>query len=435
MKVLKLYLDGYRNVSEVEMELKKITAIVGLNNFGKTNFFAGLLFGQKFITSSPRRKIKMMHSSRSIPMNIETAEKNFKFGIEFVIFEGNQELKCQYNYEFEWPVNNKENVNEDLGAKIIHENLKIKDCESKKFTTVMRRKKGYFEYKTTETTRTNKKVEIEDSELAINKVKEYKDLYYIKCINEINNIKFSYNNFFNVEKSFNSVNITSESDSKLEINGSGNNICEVIYKLKDKYPEKYELLINAFKMLIPTIEFIEPYCMEFEGGQILKEMVSPNVKYKIPDKVYGIKVKEKMNNQITPIEFISSGSKRIFILITSLIISDINNIPLVMFEELENSIHPYLFQRLIIILDQLGSSCNILISSHSPYLIQYMDLKNIYLGIPSKNNVAMFKKIRPLIQKKIIKIAQEDDVSIGDYIFDLLVNSIDEPEEINTLIE
>ncbi len=82
-----------------------------------------------------------------------------------------------------------------------------------------------------------------------------------------------------------------------------------------------------------------------------------------------------------------------------------------------------MFQKLIIILTELIGNCKILISSHSPYLIQYFNLDRVYIGIPFQDGTANFRRVRKSMQKTITKYASEQETSIGDYIFDLLIDS------------
>jgi predicted ATPase len=109
-----------------------------------------------------------------------------------------------------------------------------------------------------------------------------------------------------------------------------------------------------------------------------------------------------------------------------LIAADINKVSLITFEELENSIHPGLFQKLLIIMDGLIENTKVLITSHSPYLIQYIDINKIKIGIPNDKSLAIFKEFKPSKFNKLRSLAEDEGVSTGDFIFDKLIEGTDE---------
>lgn len=154
----------------------------------------------------------------------------------------------------------------------------------------------------------------------------------------------------------------------------------------------------------------------------------------MPEKFYDIRVKESYNNQETSINSISDGSKKIFYVLAVSIGADINKIPLVMFEELENSIHPALFQKLLITLNALCENTKMVISSHSPYLIKYLNAEKLKIGIPNNDGIAMFKSIKASKISRISKMASEEGVSIGDYVFSLMLDaSLGDSESLNEI--
>lgn len=431
MEIRKIYVDGFRNVVNTNINLDRISSIVGINNFGKSNLLQSIEFGKDFIDANDKLKNRMMKYTQAIPINNSTYDKNYLFRIEFSVDEEKNKVIAEYEYEFEWMKNEEERKS---GAKICSEILKIKNENDKKYTVVMKREGNYFKYKTTEKTRLNKKHEILNNELAINKINKEKDIYYKNIVDTINDMKFEYDVFSSVTNAFNTIKInedTEDSENKFIIDRDGDNICEIIYRLKEEYEHKYNILMDAYKKIIPSIEYINPICI----NPLQENKKIKNIPFKMPDKIYTINVKEKSNNQETPIKFISTGSKRILILLTAIIISDINKINLIMFEELENSIHPYLFQRLLVVLNQLAHNCKVIITSHSPYLIQYMDMDKIYIGVPNNENLASFKRVKNQYRKKIMNLARKQGITLGDYIFELLLESVYDNEELISLLE
>ncbi|KJF47130.1 AAA family ATPase, partial [Bacillus altitudinis] len=358
--------------------------------------------------------------------------KNFYFSIQYSTELSNVKYIVEYNYSFEWLKDHSK------GAKILTEELKVKESGNNKFKSYLKRNNNKAEYLSSLKGRCNNELNVENNELAINKIANFDSLFYLELIKELNKIEFSFIKMLNTDEAFNSALITKDVTSEgVELDlDNGLNICEAIFNLKEKEPEKYELLVNSFKTLIPSIESVSAHEInlkeQFGENLINKE----EIPFEIPEKIYDIRIKEKQNNQLTTIQNISDGSKRIFLLLTSAILADIKNIPLIFFEELENSIHPYLFQRLLIILDEILQESKLVITSHSPYLLQYIDLKNIYIGVPSTNGVATFQRFKSSSINTVVSNAEEEELNIGDYIFSLLIDDFSGLDnEINDYLE
>ena len=71
-------------------------------------------------------------------------------------------------------------------------------------------------------------------------------------------------------------------------------------------------------------------------------------------------------------------------ILTKIIVSSVSNISLIAIEEPENSVHPGLFQAYIQIISQLLDDCKVIITSHSPYIISYLNPSWIHVGMNRK---------------------------------------------------
>lgn len=443
MLVEKIRIDGFRNIDNTEIKFNNsITALVGLNNYGKSNILNGISFALNFIRADSNLKQALMSDEISLPINKKTAYRDFYFEIEFSDTINDKKIYTNYEYSFEWI------KNKGKGSVIKKECLKIRDSNSKKYTTYIRRTMDACSYKSSETGRCDSKLRIANNELALNKLKHYDNLFYYNLVESIHNIKIELNNFYDPIYAFNNIPFFQiRGINQLDLNRDfGNNIGEVLYSIKENYKEKYELLINSFMSLIDNIEYIEPICTDLKNDPIFPKIFNENlitkesnnnndVPFIIPEKYYTVIVKETYNNQQTTFQNVSNGTKRMFLLLTSAIVADIKKIPLIAFEELENSIHPYLFQKLIILLSEIVTNCRVLFTSHSPYLIQYFDLDNIYIGVPSIDRTAVFKKVKKQLYNKVLKNSQNEGISTGDYLFNLLVDSYSDNSELCSYLE
>ncbi|MFT8323337.1 MAG: AAA family ATPase [Bacillus sp. (in: firmicutes)] len=425
MQIKRIAVDGYRNLSKTILDVNHVTGIIAVNNYGKSNFIDAVDFAQDFIKNPPKIKDNMMRSQPRIPINKKTANKNFFYLIEYLTEFDSTMFNVSYSFSFDWIKKGTKR------GRIISEELKIKNNEKAKFKTYFKRNKGIANYLSSVTGRCNTKLDINENELVLNKLSNYDSLFYLNIIKELDDLRFDFNSFIETDRAFRTknINIDESIPSLYDLDHiDGSNICEVVYQLMKHEPQRYELLINSYKSLITEIEDIKPIEINIKEEFDDKELQDIHVPFEIPEKIYDIRIKETQNNQVTSINMLSYGSRRIFILFTSAVLADIKKIPLVFYEELENSIHPRLFQQLLIILSEILSDTKIVITSHSPYLIQYLDLKNIYIGVPNNDKVAKFRKLKKGAISTISKNVSEDEISLGDYIFSMLSEVYYDPE-------
>ena len=198
--------------------------------------------------------------------------------------------------------------------------------------------------------------------------------------------------------------------------------------LKELAPDKYELLKDVVTGLLVTIEDFEPVQIDLRKDA---EEEKKNLPFRLPEIFYDVRVKERYNNQYTSINRISSGSKKIFFILTLVIAAEINKIPLLLLEELENSVHPRLLQNLLTAIVQLAGETKVLITSHSPYLIKYLEPTKMKFGIPSEEGVADFHGLKPSKVAKVLKNASAEEVSVGEYMFEMLLDMDCDSELVN----
>ena len=102
---------------------------------------------------------------------------------------------------------------------------------------------------------------------------------------------------------------------------------------------------------------------------------------------------------------------------------------LIAIEEPENSIHPSLFKDYIQIISQLLDDCKIIITSHSPYIISYLDPSWIHIGISTKPGIANFFTFKKSGQRLLQQDANNLKMSLGDYLFSMLSDEDNDWEE------
>ena len=435
MEIKSVRLCGFTNIESLEVDLGKLNALVALNNYGKSNVLSGLEFGIDFIKQPNTIKNRMMAYRPVIPINKNLDKAPFQFEVVLSLYFQKEEYIVVYGYSFEWIKNDKEK-----GQKVTGEYLRIKSAKAdSKFKTFLTRNFNETYYLSSPTGRCDKKLKVEKNALAVNKLLSFDDLFYWKMIKSINSLSIALvNTLQDPDKIFRSIEIKErepdivKNDYSVDLSDSSN-AGFFIYSLMKREPQRYELLKDSIRSLLPNIEDFEAIEIDLKNN-VKFQNEKAHIPLEFPERLYDIRVKEVNNNQQTSIDLLSSGSQKIFYILALTIAAELNKTPLITFEELENSIHPGLLQRLLIIIDGLTDNTKVLLTSHSPYLIQYLDISKIKIGMPNSKGLATFKEIKKAKFSKVVKIAEEEGVSVGDVIFDKLIEcSNNESEMLNEL--
>ena len=396
MNVVGVKISGYKNLSHVQINFNHITSLVSVNNYGKSNVLTGLVFGFRFIQNSEEEKDRMMSQNNLKPLNRYNTNECFSFEVEFSY----QEQIIKYGYSFDW--NKKE---------IIEEHLMIRES-SQKFTNYIKRNIEAY-YKPSLTGACNKNIKIEKNELVINKLKAFDDLFYLDIIKEINQVRMYIDRHFDVSRSYGRLYTYKNEKNNLKYNlANDNNIPMILFEIKKSYPNKYQLIINTFKKLFTNIQSMEILEVEAKMNKDNEDLLF--------GKFYTIAIIDKNIEQ--PIDFLlmSDGARKILLVLTNLVLAEINQYSLVAIEEPENSLNPKILQEYLIILNSFTEHTKIMITSHSPYLVNYLPPENIYLGLPNENGLAVFAKVKDSMVNKVMDDAEKLNMYTGDYLFDLM---------------
>lgn len=421
IKINSITLGGFKNIDRVDVELDNIISMLSINSYGKSNFLNAIIFGIDFIHQPTEIKSNMMDYDPYKPYNTKILFKDFSFEINLTYENNSDVVQVIYGYSFLWKRNEKED------SRVLNEYLKIKDNNSQKYTTFISRKDDKAFYKSSITGSCNKKINIENNDLVVNKIIAFDDLYYLDLVKLLNNMFVYVDKHFNTSSAYDIKPIIRKNISDYNLNDD-TNIPRILFKIKNDYPDKFELIINTLKDIFPFIQDIEIVDIDIDNNKLngkLKDNYIP------ANKVYFLVALDK--NLARKIDFsdMSDGVRRVLLIFTTLVLADINKYLLVGIEEPENSLNPKILQRYLMALSNFTKNTKIIITSHSPYLINYLKPENIYLGLPNSDGVAYFSKIKEKSVDKLLKDANNMDMLIGDYLFDLM--SGDE-EDLKTMI-
>lgn len=417
---------GFRNISEVVIDTENITSLLSINSYGKSNFLNAIIFGFDFIHLPLDVKNRMMDYDSYKPFNSKNLLNDFKFEVDLSYEKDNKKLQISYGFSFEWK------KSEDVDPKIVYEFLKIKDETSQKYSSFINRSFDKALYKSSVTGACNKNVNIENNELVINKIMAYDGLYYLDLIKDLNNISVYVDKHFNTNAEFNIQTRIRKDFSDYNL-GDGTNVPRILYKLKNEYPNKFELILNTIKDIFPFINDIKPVEYNINSDELNKNNSIGN--YIAANNVYFLVALDK--NLVRSIDFssMSDGVRRVLLIFTILVIAEINNYSLVGIEEPENSLNPKILQRYLMALKSFSKNTKIIMTSHSPHLINYMDPQNIYIGLPNNDGIANFSRIKEKSINTLLLDANNMDMLVGDYLFDLMSGSEDDLEVLSKYVE
>jgi hypothetical protein len=83
----------------------------------------------------------------------------------------------------------------------------------------------------------------------------------------------------------------------------------------------------------------------------------------------------------------------------------------------------------------LAGDTKILLTSHSPYLVNYLDVRKILFGLPARCGVATFKEVKASKVVKLERQASEEELSLGEYVFSLMQDMENDDEYINAYFD
>lgn len=421
MEITKLSVGGFKNLAYTELNLDNIAAIVSPNNYGKSNLLEALSFATDFISASSKARKTMMSWVKGIPITKSLENNQFKFEIEFFDDDLGEYCYVRYGYSFLWY------RDDNSGAKIIDEWLEMHSKDNKRYTSYLKRDEG--KYRKGISTTAFRKLLFDDSQLAIDILASVNDLEYSEVIQKIQKFEYRICSSLDLQGRFLSSPIEMIGTQTDSIKFDDEDVPRALYCLKQKYPEKYQLFRESIFNLFP--EFVDFDVQVYEPKKDNLHFVVTNVTdsteskesevpFHIRDELYRLIIKSETLNQPINISMMSTGTKRIFWLLANVFISSCANVSCIGIEELETSIHPKMLKNLLEILNEALGKTKLIISSHSPYLIQYLKLNQIFIGVPSNTGVAKFKKIMPSKSKQLLSISRDYGMTFGEYLFELL---------------
>ena len=400
-------IEGISNIGHMRLDVGEMNALIAPNGYGKSNVLSAISFGLMYLNANEEIKRQMLRS-RYLPINVSIPEKKFHFEIHGRIQREGRTEMVQYGYECQW-------AEGAVPGYVLSEWLKIKAEDEQRFRQMIKRRNGYYSLIVPSATgRCNKPFAATPQQLTLPVIASG-GLFLSDLAKEICDIRIPNLNSLDNPESYFSV----EGGNGISMLGDMT-LSEYIYQMKETDADSFSILSDGIRQLIPNIVLFEPDEITLSDGR---------------SRVYDIRVQEKFNSQPTSIRLLSSGSKRMIFLFTLCSAARKQNIPMIMVEEPENSVHPRLMENLLLTLQAYASNTKILMTSHSPYLMRYMQPDQMYFGLPKHDGLAHFAKVNSSKLKYLYRYAGDMELTFGEFMFDFMLDVEADNEKLATFFK
>ncbi len=416
MRLINITVGGFRNVDDTDIRLGGIVGFVSTNNYGKSNLLEGIKFAFQFIAAGQQDREIMMRDVRNIPLVPSLENKPFRFQVEFDSEVEGPYRFVRYEFSFLWA------KDDGSGARIVSETLFANTKASGIFSLYLDREKK--KYRASHKTRSFRKIAPQASQLALDALSALDEVELIDVVKRIKSLRFNLASDIDARARF----IPSIFELMPPLKEWLNDIPTQLLYLKEHQFEQYRLFEEGVYALFPEFEAIsvEVFRNEFKQKLNLNQEREKPLPFQIKDDVVKLMVKSSYLNQVVDIQHMSAGTKRVvWLLANAILTSSRQGQKILAIEEIETSIHPRLIEELLEQLNENLGNSTLLVTSYSPYWVQYLKPNKIYVGLPNENGCACFKPLDAGKFKDFVKRAHDRGLGFGEYLYSLMSGSDD----------
>lgn len=411
-RITRLYVDGYKNLIDCSAELHDLTVLVGPNNSGKSNFLEVFSFIQGVLYGSEELK-KSIFSEARTPRGVSACHLDkyvcrpilFSISIEATVPTG---ARKQINYDISIQCSSSDYKSSDNNPSgIIREELNIKEI-SKTGRPVLLFKREAESLKVRSQKGNFKAHGIDKYASCLNSIVSlYPDRLVLDrdCTDAIiilHTILSSVQPFL----------VSPEILRHLLGNDAGNPFGQFdrvpAFDLLSEVSKIYknDLLYKQFKDALCQI--LELDDVKFEVQPISEEIRRGKKDMPKEFSFFTLKMPGQLYSDISSF----SDGTLVVTAILVMLLSPERKGPLICIEEPENCLHPRALKTLMSFIKQTSKGMQVLISTHSPYLLNFISPEDIIVVSPNKNGETHFAKIENI--KEIKRRLRRNYLSFGD---------------------
>ena len=440
VKINSITVAGFKNIKKTKLELDNICALISTNNYGKSNLMEAIAFGFDFIHESRKSRKSMMSWIKGIPLCTVMQDDEYLFEVEFFDENLGDYKYAKYGFSFKW------HRDDESGEVITGEWIEARENTSVRYNSFLKRNEG--KYRKGKDTVAFRKIELDDLQLAIDVLALLEDIDIAGVVKDIHDISFRVCSSLDLSDRYQPSPLEYIEDEEDAIRFDDADVPKALFTLKKKNPELYKFFEEAVYTLFPDFSsislneftladqnFDQHITVKVGDKELSSEKMQKEIPFKIREHVYRLFVKSDFMNQPVSMANMSTGTKRAIWLLTNAFVANLVKAGIVGVEEIETSIHPRMIKNLLDIINDALGDAPLIVSSHSPYLVQYLKPEKIYVGVPNANGVAEFRRIQKNKVKKIVSNARDLGLSVGEYLFELLSGDSDSFEILESYLE
>jgi len=440
VKINSITVSGFKNVKKTRLELDGICALISANNYGKSNLIEAIAFGFDFIHESRKGRKNMMSWIKGIPLCTAIQDDEYSFEIEFQDERLGEYQYVKYGYSFKW------HRDDETGEVITNEWIEARENTSVRYVSYLKRDEG--KYRKGKDTIAFRKIDLDELQLAVDVLTLIEDIDISEVIKDIHDISFRVCSSLDLRDRYQPSPLEYIEDEDEVIRFDDSDVPKALYILKKKNPELYKLFEESVYTLFPEFSSIslneytlsdqnteQQIMVKVEHTSQSADKIQEEIPFKIREHIYRLFVKCTYMNQPVSMANMSTGTKRAVWLLTNAFVANLVNAGMIGIEEIETSIHPRMMKNLLEVINDVLGDAPLIVSSHSPYLVQYIKPEKIYIGVPNEDGVAEFRRVQKNKVKNIVANARDLGLSVGEYLFELLSGDSDSYEILKSYLE
>lgn len=382
----------------------------------------------------------MMAWIKGIPLCTVMEDDEYFFELEFEDEQLADYKYVKYGFSFKW------HRDDESGDVITNEWIEARENTSVRYTSFLKRSDG--KYRKGKSTTAFRKIELDDLQLSIDVLGLLDEIEINGLIKDIQEITFRICSSLDLRDRYQPSPLEYIEDEEDMIRFDDEDVPKALCILKKKNPELYNLFEDAVYTLFPEFESInlneytltdqnieQAITVKVGDKELTSDEIGDKIPFKLREHIYRLFVKSEYLNQPMSMANMSTGTKRVIWLLANAYIANHVNTGIVGIEEIETSIHPKMMKQLLEVLNEALGNAPLIVSSHSPFLVQYIKPEKIYVGIPNSLGVAEFRRIQKNKVKLLISNARALELSVGEYLFELLSGDSDSYDILESYLE